>query len=355
MEQHRLNSKQLSAFEAMEEAQKIAFAPMIFQATRSLINSGLLSYIWDADGLDRKSIYSKSAVSKYATDLLLEVGLSIKALYVDGEKIKLSKLGYFLCSDDMTRVNINFVNDVCYEGLLQLEKSLHSGKPEGLKVFGTWETIYEGLTKLPEKTRDSWLKFDHFYSDQAFEEALPFVFKNKPRSILDIGGNTGRFASLCLDYCQQVVLSILDLSGQIELMKHETNRNRYRGRLSAIEMNILEEERPIPGTFDVIWMSQFLDCFSIPQIVQILKKCAQAVDRQSSIFILEPLVDRQKFRASADSLTMTSLYFTCMANGNSKMYHLDDLIYCIEEAGLTLASPAQELGHCHTLLECRLK
>jgi len=34
----------------------------------------------------------------------------------------------------------------CYKGLFALDKSIENGKPEGLKVFGEWDTIYEGLS-----------------------------------------------------------------------------------------------------------------------------------------------------------------------------------------------------------------
>ena len=37
----------------------------------------------------------------------------------------------------------------------------------------------------------------------------------------------------------------------------------------------------------------------------------------------EPIWDKQRFEAAAYSLQATSLYFTCIANGNSKMYRFD--------------------------------
>ncbi len=46
----------------------------------------------------------------------------------------------------------------------------------------------------------------------------------------------------------------------------------------------------------------------------------------------------------------TSLYFACMANGNSRMYHSGDLLKCIADAGMKVVADDQ-LGY-HTLFTC---
>ena len=49
-------------------------------------------------------------------------------------------------------------------------------------------------------------------------------------------------------------------------------------------------------------------------------------------------------------LTMTSLYFTAMANGNSKMYHTEDMQSCIQRAGLYVETIHDHLGLGHSIL-----
>jgi hypothetical protein len=75
----------------------------------------------------------------------------------------------------------------------------------------------------------------------------------------------------------------------------------------------------------------------------------------TDLYILEPFWDRQRFEAAKYSLQATSIYFTCMANGNSKMYHSDDMYTCVEKAGLKVLEDINDIGVCHTLLRCRLK
>ena len=72
-------------------------------------------------------------------------------------------------------------------------------------------------------------------------------------------------------------------------------------------------------------------------------------------YILEPFWDRQRFRASAFSLQMTSIYFTAMANGNSQMYYSETFLKLIEKAGLKVEEETNQVGVCHTLVKCAKK
>jgi hypothetical protein len=52
---------------------------------------------------------------------------------------------------------------------------------------------------------------------------------------------------------------------------------------------------------------------------------------------------------------MTSLYFTVMANGNSKMYHSDDMTRLVEQAGLRVEEIHDGLGQGHSIMICKRK
>ena len=102
-------------------------------------------------------------------------------------------------------------------------------------------------------------------------------------------------------------------------------------------------------------MSQFLDCFSMDEITSILERAREAMAENSRLYIMETLWDRQKYAPAALALTMTSLYFTAIANGNSKMYNTEDLRACIEKAGLAVEAIHDGLGHGHSILICKTK
>ena len=120
--------------------------------------------------------------------------------------------------------------------------------------------------------------------------------------------------------------------------------------------NVLDESTKLPQGANAVWMSQFLDCFSLHQITKILTKIYNSVDADCDIFVMEPLWDMQKFEGESYALQATSLYFTCIANGNSKMYRYGELVEAIENAGFRLVTAHHNLGsNFYSILNFRKK
>jgi ubiquinone/menaquinone biosynthesis C-methylase UbiE len=344
-----------SAFEAKEAAQWIAFGPVIFQAARILRNTGILRVIEGSgtSGLAIEEIAEKVKLPLYGVRVLLESGLSIGLVLLNDKKYSLGKTGNFILNDPLTKTNMNFVHDVNYKGLFYLEESIKTGKPAGLKEFGEWQTIYEGLSELPEHVQKSWFSFDHFFSDDAFPLVLPEVYKNGIKNILDIGGNTGKWAIASLEHAPDIHITIMDLPGQLNVAKKKIEQLGLSERVSFLPVNILDETVKFPKGFDAIWMSQFLDCFSEADIVSILKRCYEALDDNGQVIILEPFWDKQRFEIAAFCLQQTSLYFTALANGNSQMYSSETFFTCIKEAGFDIVEQVDQIGLSQTLLKCK--
>jgi len=355
----------IRAVDAKFEAQKIAFAPLTFQAVRALLELGLLKIISDSGekGISLEKAAQKAGISLYGVKVLLEIALGMNLVKIlpgtSGKEEEplfvLGKTGWFLLEDEMTKVNFNFVNDVCYKGAFELKRSIEEGKPLGLKVFNhERKTIYEVLSSLPEKVKESWFAFDHFYSDIVFEEAIPIVFSHNPKKIIDIGGNTAKWAICCCRHDPHVEVTIVDLPGQTRTAEQKIAKAGFSGRIKTLACNVLNKETVIPSGADVIWMSQFLDCFSLDEVTMIMEKVRSAVGPSANVYIIEPFWDKQRFEAASFSLQATSLYFTCMANGNSKMYRYGEFAKTIERIGFDIVDARHNLGsNDYSLLCCR--
>ncbi len=359
----KFSDDKISAIDAKFEAQKIAFAPLCFQAIRALLDLGIMQEISDAgdEGISVQELCEKTKVSEYGIKVLSEMAVGMNVLKLKNEsgteKLFLGKIGWFLLEDNLTKVNFNFTNDICYKGAFDLEDSIKNEKPEGLKVFGDkWTTIYEALSTLPPKEKKSWFDFDHFYSDIAFPQALPIVYAEKPKVLFDIGGNTAKWAIASCKYDKDVHVKIIDLPGQTAVAEKNAADAGFADRISTYAGNILAEETVLPPAPDAVWMSQFLDCFSLHQVTKILKKVHSVATDKTNVYVLEPLWDQQRFEAESYSLQATSLYFTCMANGNSKMYRYQELVDAIEAGGFELKTAHHNLGsNCYSLLVFRKK
>ncbi|MDC5819059.1 class I SAM-dependent methyltransferase [Vibrio europaeus] len=349
------NKDPFNALEAKTEAQKLSFAPIVFQTARTLRDLGVLSALDKAGekGLNAIEIAQHTQVSEYGVKVLLDMAISAHIVLWEKPNYCLANLGFFILHDGMTNANMDFTADVCYAAMMHLTESIVEGKPAGLKELGDWETIYQGLSTLPEQAKESWFKFDHFYSDRSFPVLLEEVFKGQPKTLVDIGGNTGKWAMQCCNYNQDVEITIVDLPQQLEMAMKNAKDQGFASRVHPHPANMLDKQQVLPESADVWWMSQFLDCFSPMEILNILKKVKGQLREGDSIYILELFWDAQKYDAASFSLNATSLYFTCLANGNSRFYRSDDFLEIIEAAGLAVEERTDNIGLGHTLLKLK--
>ncbi|MGF1756292.1 class I SAM-dependent methyltransferase, partial [Vibrio makurazakiensis] len=268
------NLDPFNALEAKTEAQKLSFAPIAFHTARTLRDLNILAVLEDAgeSGLPAPEIAKQTGVSEYGVKVLLDMAISANIVLWNKPNYIIGNLGFFLQNDGMTKANMDFTADVCYAAMMHLTESIEKGEPAGLKELGDWETIYQGLSQLPEKAKESWFKFDHFYSDRSFPVLLETIFKRAPKTIVDIGGNTGKWAMQCCGHNTDVEVTIVDLPQQLEMAMKNADSHGFSERVHPYPANMLDKQQQLPERADVWWMSQFLDCFSPMEILSILKR-----------------------------------------------------------------------------------
>ena len=126
----------------------------------------------------------------------------------------------------------------------------------------------------------------------------------------------------------------------------------HSARASYHPIDFLDASLEFPRDQDAIWMSQFLDCFGEDEIVSILERSRRALAPHGRIYIVETYWDNQEHAAARFVLSMTSLYFAALANGNSKMYRLDDMRSCARRAGLHIERELERFSTSHTMFVC---
>jgi SAM-dependent methyltransferase len=272
-------------------------------------------------------------------------------------RLRLSKVGYFLLHDSMTRVNFEFVRDVCYPALPALAQSVREGAPAGLAALGGRDTVYQTLLDLPAQARSSWFNFDHFYSDQAFSAALQFILEARPATLIDVGANTGRFAARCLAAAPRLTVTLVDHAPQLAVATRALLEQGHGQRVRAHALDLLtlgQEGVELPGPADVVWLSQLIDCLAPAAAVSVLSAARRALAPGGRVFVLEPCLDLQAHPAGTFCLAQTSLYFTCVANGTSRMYDSETLTGFLRDAGLEVCARHDHLGVGHSLFVARV-
>lgn len=348
----KFSPERQSAFEARFEAQKIAFGPVVFQCVRYAWKRGMLQAIADAGerGLSVEELAASGRWTVYVLKVVLETCMSAGVVYLNEGRYALDKAGFVILTDTITQVNIDFNHDVCYQAMFDLERTLDAEQPLGLKVFGDWPTLYQGLAQLPEPARSSWLAFDHLYSDTSFPAIIPDVFATAPRRLMDIGANTGKFTLAALAFDQQVAMHLVDLPGQLAVAERALADAGVRERARLHPIDLLDDAAALPSDMDLIWMSQFLSCFSEAAIASIFRRVAAALGPRGQVLVMDTFWDRQRYDIAAYCLINTSPYFNNLASGNSKVYESTDYVRLAEAAGLKLLTARDGIGYCHSLL-----
>ena len=216
-----MNNNKLNAFEAISQAQRITFYPIVFQSIIAAKRLGVLGFLSANKGFHSVEVISQdTGVSIYGVKILLDMLCKVQVVDRDeNAHFALASVGFFLLHDKQSAINLDFVNDVCYKGAYYLKESIEEGKPIGLKELGDWQTIYEGLLDLPSDVSKSWFDFDHFYSDGIFSDCLDIVFSSPVFSIMDIGGNTGRFTLEACKINKDVKINTINCQEDIENLK----------------------------------------------------------------------------------------------------------------------------------------
>jgi SAM-dependent methyltransferase len=184
-----------------------------------------------------------------------------------------------------------------------------------------------------------------FFRTLHFLRYLPHIYnkQNNIKKLLDIGGNTGKWAIASTKYNPDISITIMDLPGQLNVAKNKFLNFDYQIVFRFIQQNILDASQPFPKGFDAIWMSQFLDCFSEEEITSIMQRCYDAIDDNGFVYILEAYWDKQRFEAAAFGLQQTSVYFTALANGNSQMYHSEIFKAAVLNAGFEIVEETDNI------------
>ncbi len=164
---------------------------------------------------------------------------------------------------------------------------------------------------------------------------------------------TGLWTRRFLENDPDVHVDLLDLPGVLEDAREEMEEAGMTDRVTFVERDLREPPVSFPEGMDVIWMCQLLDCFPPEGIDHLLTSARSVMDEETRLLIVELFPDRQQFDAASFCLDAISLYFACVASGNSRFYRFEQFREFVAEAGLRVETIHDVPSSEHTLLDCR--
>lgn len=335
----------MTAVEAQRLAFLYAWGPAVFEVARILVKEKILANIdSQPDGLSAEQIAQDLNWSMTSTNALLEAALTTRILEKNEQnKYILTKIGWVMLNNNMIEVDIDFMQHVNYHNFHHLQQALATNQPVGLNRQG-WKNIYEALSQLPAPTRQAWLDYDHYHSNNSFDAAIRIMSQNGHQHILDVGGNTGEWALRFVQQNPQAHVTVCDLPQQIEMMHQAINGQPGAERIHGLGMDLMDNNTAWPQQYDAVWISQLVMCFPAATSIRILQHVKQALRPDGKIYLMEVVWDQQRHPAAAFCQTMNSLYFIATASGNNKMLSKDELEGLIHQAGMQIEAVHKDLG-----------
>ena len=134
----------MKAVNALYEAHKIAFSPFVFETAYTMLELGVLESIHNhRTGISIEDVAKETGVSDYGVRVLVEMAEAAGILEKNENDLYITtKIGYFLLRDEMTKVNLYFTHDVCYEGLFFLKESIQNWKARRIKSLWRLGKLY---------------------------------------------------------------------------------------------------------------------------------------------------------------------------------------------------------------------
>lgn len=205
-----------------------------------------------------------------------------------------------------------------WENWAQLTDSVRTGKP-----------IEDDGPDDPEY-RQSFTWAMHQRSERPAKQVAAQLDLNDAKTLLDVGGGPGTYALQFLKNNLTLQAGVWDRAPALEVAKKIAEPLRHGKRLSYYAGDLFDN--PVPGKFDVMWISNVIHIFSPAENKTLFRKLKRALNPGGRILIQDTfLMNKPGFDALDTNLfAVTMLLFT--PTGNT--YSAQDVQQWLKTCGL---------------------
>ncbi|RMH07900.1 MAG: methyltransferase domain-containing protein [Nitrospirae bacterium] len=266
-----------------------------------------------------KALAQALSASERGVSILCRNLASVGLLHKRGSRYLNSRLGRTVLNAQHPEYRGAYLDLVRrqWEHWSSLTEAVRSGRP-----------VEEDGPEDPEYRRAfSWAM--HQRAIEAARQVARQLDLRSVHSLLDVGGGPGTYALAFLAKNPALVATVWDRPAALEVAKELAASVRHGTRLSLCAGDFFHD--PVPGRYDVMWLSNVVHIYSPEENMKLLRKLRRALNPGGRLVIQDTfLQDPQGLRPLETNLfAVTMLLFT--ETGNT--YHLRDVHHWVRRAG----------------------
>lgn len=171
----------------------------------------------------------------------------------------------------------------------------------------------------------------HHRSIEAAAQVARQVTFRGARTLLDVGGGPGTYAMAFLAKNANLHATVWDRPAALDVAQDIARSSRQRGRFHVRAGDFLKD--PVPGSFDVMWLSNVIHIYSPRENIALLRKLRAALRSGGRLLVQDTFLTDSEglFPQETNLFAVTMLLFT--ETGNT--YSARDVEKWLRQAGLS--------------------
>ncbi|MFJ4684985.1 methyltransferase [Streptomyces sp. NPDC088789] len=202
-----------------------------------------------------------------------------------------------------------------------LTVAVRTGRSPYASIHG--DTFYQDLAKYRSGPDFNTLRQSH---SESFADEITAVFPwEGVQHVVDVGGGTGAFPEALMRRYSGLHTTLVDLPDAVAAAVRRITAAGLEKRFTAAPGSFFH---PLPSGADVYTLINVLHNWNDDDAVRILRRCAEAADRNSTVVVVERLID------GADQRAITTMDLRMLLLLSGKERSLTQLRGVAEAAGL---------------------
>jgi ubiquinone/menaquinone biosynthesis C-methylase UbiE len=271
--------------------------------------------------------YSRIIMTALELDLFTAIGSRTSSVAALASKLNVSARGLAILCRNLAALGLLNKRGNTYRNSplarVELNRKSSSYRGEYLDLVQTHRHDYEQLTASVRtgtpidldqdddpKSRRSFTWAMHHRSREQARQVARRLNLGTARTLLDLGGGPGTYAIAFLAHNRSLRATVADRPAALKVAQEIAASHPGRSRLSFAAVDFMKD--PLPGRFDVVWVSNIIHIYSPDENQALLKKIARTLNPGGRVLIQDAFLRDSEglYPIDTTAFAVTMLLFT---------------------------------------------